>query len=82
MKPVDVKETLTDASRHSLGTSKTVVGDGAVHGGIAWRYPQYGTSAQNFNDAAGPGTGIVAPTGASWSGGSWSGASSSGSGWS
>ena len=39
-------------------------------------------SEQRFETAAGPGTGIVAPTGATWSGGTWSGATWSGGTWS
>ncbi|MCP3854033.1 MAG: S8 family serine peptidase [Actinomycetia bacterium] len=78
MTPTDLKRTLTRASRSTAG--KVVVGAGAIHGGIAWRNPRTGT--QDHDKAAGPGTGIVAPTGSTWSGGGWSGSTWSGSTWS
>jgi serine protease AprX len=38
-------------------------------------------SAQKYEPAAGPGTGIMAPTGATWTGGQWSGATWTGATW-
>ena len=58
------------------------IGNGVVQGGKSWNNPQYGATAPTFERAAGPGKGIVAPTGATWSGGAWSGATWSGATWS
>ncbi|MCP4307131.1 MAG: S8 family serine peptidase [bacterium] len=81
MKPVELKQTLKSASRTSM-SNEAIMGEGAIHGGIAWRQPSHGASAQSHRTAAGPGTGIATPTGATWSGGTWSGTSWSGATWS
>ena len=57
-------------------------GDGVVQGGKSWNRPQFDTPKQNHSRAAGPGKGIVEPSGATWSGGGWSGATWSGATWS
>jgi serine protease AprX len=82
MTPDELKETLTSASNSALNISETIIGQGVLSGARAWRYPEYGASPQNHATAAGAGTGIVAPTGATWSGGTWSGATWSGATWS
>ncbi len=58
------------------------IGEGVVQGGKSWNNPQYSPSVPTYERAAGPGKGIVVPTGATWSGGKWSGATWSGATWS
>ena len=58
------------------------IGKGVVQGGKSWNNPQFSTPAPTYERAAGHGKGIVAPTGATWSGGGWSGATWSGATWS
>jgi serine protease AprX len=80
--PADLKGTLMDASRTVLPVSDTIVGEGAIHGGIAWNNPDYDVQDQTHPTAAGPGSGITTPSGGTWSGGTWSGSTWSGSTWS
>ncbi|MCP4845730.1 MAG: S8 family serine peptidase, partial [Actinomycetia bacterium] len=83
MTPVELKQTLMEASRTSMYQyGEAILGEGAIHGGIAWNNPRYGAATQTHPNAAGPGTGIATPTGATWSGGTWSGTSWSGATWS
>ena len=81
MEPVELKQTLMAASRTSM-SHETLMGEGAIHGGIAWKNPRYGAPTQTHSTAAGPGTGLATPPGATWSGGTWSGATWSGATWS
>ena len=82
LSPADLKETLMDASRTSTGVGSHIMGEGAIHGGIAWNNPDYDASNQTHPKAAGAGTGITTPSGATWSGGTWSGGTWSGATWS
>ncbi len=78
----DVKDTLVDTTEHDLGFGPHVVGTGMLDTEDAWQYPDWTNNHQQHAPAAGPGTGIVAPTGATWSGGTWSGGTWSGATWS
>ncbi|MGI9615596.1 MAG: S8 family serine peptidase [Acidimicrobiales bacterium] len=80
--PDEMKATLLASAITRLSGAEDQIGAGVVRGGVAWTSQQYGATAQNHPAAAGPGTGIVAPTGNSWSGGEWSGNSWSGNSWS
>jgi serine protease AprX len=82
LSPADLKQTLMDASRTSTGITSRIMGEGAIHGGIAWNNPDYYAPDQTHPTAAGAGTGIATPTGATWSGGTWSGGTWSGATWS
>ena len=81
MTPDEVKETLVETTEHDLGYGSHIVGSGMIDTEDAWQYPHYGAD-QNHPTAAGAGTGIVTPTGSTWSGGTWSGSTWSGSTWS
>lgn len=81
--PVDLKSTLISSAITRLSPKPVdSIGAGVIRGGVAWQNLANGTAPQNHSRAAGPGTGIVAPTGATWSGGGWSGATWSGATWS
>jgi serine protease AprX len=81
--PAELKATLEFGAISALAPVPVDrIGDGVIQGGKARNNPQYGEAPQNHPKAAGPGTGIVAPTGATWSGGGWSGATWSGATWS
>ncbi len=76
----DLKATLmggTDALRFE---EEIKAGEGFVDAAKAAGNPV--TDTQNHATAAGEGTGIITPTGATWSGGTWSGATWSGATWS
>ncbi len=57
-------------------------GHGLIDGDTLRKPPKANTPAQSFPTADGPGSGIVTPTGSTWSGGGWSGSTWSGSTWS
>ena len=58
-------------------------GAGAIDGAASVVYGRpYAVSPQSHTKAAGAGTGIATPTGATWSGGTWSGGTWSGATWS
>jgi len=78
--PDSVKATLLGNSASKVEAKPQVIGHGAAHGTSALNRIQKGY--QKYEPAAGAGTGIVAPTGATWSGGEWSGATWSGATWS
>jgi serine protease AprX len=81
--PVGLKATFEFGSITRLSPVPVLtIGEGVVQGGKSWNNPQYSTPAPTYERAAGPGKGIVAPTGATWSGGGWSGATWSGATWS
>jgi serine protease AprX len=81
--PPDMKATLQGGAITALDPAPVAtIGVGVVQGGKAWNNPRYDTVAQTHSRAAGPGSGIVAPSGATWSGGTWSGATWSGATWS
>ncbi|MDH4170911.1 MAG: S8 family serine peptidase [Acidimicrobiia bacterium] len=74
----DLKATLERGAR-SLNTAGPIKsGDGRVRRD----WPRFDSPTQDFTRAAGAGTGIVTPAGATWSGGGWSGATWSGATWS
>ncbi len=77
----EVKETLVETTEHDLGYGAHVVGTGMIDAEDAWEYPEYG-NVQQHPSASGKRYGIVAPTGATWSGGGWSDTSWSGATWS
>jgi serine protease AprX len=80
--PDEMKATLENSALTRLSGVDDQLGEGIVRGGVAWQNQAYGAAEQDFDRAAGPGTGIAAPTGATWSGGTWSGATWSGATWS
>jgi len=57
-------------------------GQGVISANKAEKERDTEDSQQEYKPAAGRGTGIMAPTGATWTGGSWSGATWSGATWS
>ncbi len=63
-----------ESSRHE--------GEGHLNGDATVWAKASGSEPQEFRPAAGEGTGILAPSGATWSGGTWSGATWSGATWS
>jgi serine protease AprX len=77
----ELKATLANTSL-TASNDHAKIGDGVIRGGVAWQNAEYGAPAQNHPAAAGEGTGIVTPTGSTWSGGTWSGSTWSGSTWS
>ena len=78
-----VKDTITYQAMEMKDFTSRSAGDGHLDGPDPFAHGVR-TSArpQNHTRAAGAGTGIVAPTGATWSGGGWSGATWSGATWS
>ena len=77
-----VKHTLIDTTMGFEGGGNAIkVGNGFIDGYDSASHPRK-ASPQTYTPAAGNGTGIVAPSGNSWSGGSWSGNSWSGNSWS
>ncbi len=82
MTPDEMKATLEASALTRLTGVGNRIGAGVVRGGIAWTNGHFGVPAQDHPRAAGPGTGIATPTGATWSGGTWSGATWSGATWS
>ena len=77
----DVKATLLAGSRN-LAAPVVRGGEGYVDGQKSTNNLQYFSPDQHHEPAAGGDTGIVAPSGATWSGGTWSGATWSGATWS
>ncbi|MEM8904451.1 MAG: S8 family serine peptidase, partial [Actinomycetota bacterium] len=77
----DVKATLL-AGTGLLDEPPSRAGVGYVDGELASSNLRYMSPDQHHDRAAGPGTGVVSPSGATWSGGTWSGATWSGATWS
>ncbi|MEM9465550.1 MAG: S8 family serine peptidase [Actinomycetota bacterium] len=80
MTPDEVKETLASSSEHDLGFGSHIVGNGMIDVEGAWEDPEFGRT-QRHDRAAGRGTGIVAPSGATWTGGQWAGGQWAGATW-
>ncbi len=80
--PDQVKATLLSSAIKLELASTIKEGHGILNGDDLRGLPATNVVVQIFPDAAGPGTGIVIPTGSTWSGGTWSGATWSGSTWS
>ncbi len=78
--PDELKATLVNTSL-TASDDEPKIGAGVVRGGVAWQNPEHGTAPQNHPRAAGSDTGIVAPTGATWTGGQWAGATWTGATW-
>ncbi len=79
--PEQVKESIEyRADSISSGTSRD--GEGLIDDNTLDYSPRTSVTPQNHPRAAGVGTGIATPTGATWSGGGWSGATWSGATWS
>jgi serine protease AprX len=77
-----IKHTVTATTMGFEGGGNAIkVGHGFIDGRTSASRPEKATP-QTHKPAAGDGTGIVAPSGNSWSGGSWSGNSWSGNSWS
>ncbi len=77
-----LKETLRREAETSLTYPEAAIGNGVIDAEDAWERPVFKVAASSHQPAAGPGTGLLAPTGATWSGGTWSGATWSGATWS
>jgi len=77
-----LKETLRRNTETDLDFGPEAIGTGVIDAEDAYEDPKYDRPPQSFDPAAGQGTGIVEPTGATWSGGEWSGATWSGATWS
>ncbi len=80
--PDQVKATIETGSWELPLIGDDRQGDGHIDGSSAFGAPVTWQPAQSFPSASGPGTGIIAPTGSTWSGGTWSGSTWSGSTWS
>jgi len=78
----ELKETLLAEAETSLDYGARAIGNGVIDAEDAWERPVFGASAPSHPRAAGPGTGLMAPSGATWSGGTWSGGTWSGATWS
>jgi len=76
----DLKAQLIDSADALRRQPEVQAGDGLVDGRAAMYNSS--TSTQNHVRATGGSSGLVAPTGATWSGGTWSGATWSGATWS
>ncbi|MEM8905548.1 MAG: S8 family serine peptidase [Actinomycetota bacterium] len=79
--PDRLKWTIVKDAESVAGYTKDDQGRGHVEGWDSIE-GQAGNKVYRHDRAAGPGTGIVTPTGATWSGGTWSGATWSGATWS
>ncbi len=79
--PDQVKHTISHFA-DSIERGQTLDGEGLVDNDTADKSPVTWGTPQSHLKAAGPGTGIVIPTGSTWSGGTWSGSTWSGSTWS
>lgn len=81
--PDEVKASIERQSFNLDGIAATRQGDGHLDGSASvGNWPTTWLPEQSFTPAAGGQSGIVVPTGATWSGGSWSGATWSGATWS
>ncbi len=78
----ELKETLRRNTETELGFGESAIGTGVIDAEDAYERPHYDVDAQAHPRAAGPGSGLMAPTGATWSGGTWSGATWFGATWS
>ncbi|MGI9612868.1 MAG: S8 family serine peptidase [Acidimicrobiales bacterium] len=80
LSPDQLKATLSRTAR-DLMDGKDRDGQGVVNGRNAEYQLDINDAEQNYEPAAGPGTGIIAPSGATWTGGEWSGATWTGATW-
>jgi serine protease AprX len=81
--PDQVKDTIETRSFGLEGTNKRRMGEGHINGKkVLTRSPITNGAPHDFANAAGPGTGVLTPSGATWSGGTWSGGTWSGATWS
>ncbi len=79
----EVKDTITEQAMEMEDFDVERAGYGHLDGPDPFAHGvRTSAGPQNHSRAAGSGTGIVAPTGATWSGGEWSGATWSGATWS
>ncbi|MGI9612693.1 MAG: S8 family serine peptidase, partial [Acidimicrobiales bacterium] len=78
----ELKATLIEEAETDLDFGPSAIGNGVIDAEDAWEEPVFGVDAPSHPHAAGPGTGLSAPTGSTWSGGTWSGSTWSGSTWS
>ena len=78
----ELKKTLLREAETDLDFAASAIGKGVIDAEDSWEEPRFGVVAPSHPRAAGPGTGLMAPTGATWSGGTWSGATWSGATWS
>ncbi len=76
----DLKETLRHSADKLVDESGPTAGKGVIDPANGIRKPE--DNNQEHTEADGAGSGIVTPTGATWSGGTWSGATWSGGTWS
>ncbi len=80
--PDQLKATLSRTAEALPQEDSHKAGDGMVSGNKAEKELLIANATQTHTPAAGGETGIVTPTGGTWSGGTWSGATWSGSTWS
>ncbi len=81
LSPDELKATMTRNAIDS-GDSATKEGNGRLSGNKAEKELDISSATQNHHAAAGAGSGITSPSGATWSGATWSGATWSGATWS
>ncbi|MEO1060575.1 MAG: S8 family serine peptidase [Actinomycetota bacterium] len=79
--PDRLKYTIVKDAESVRGFGRSDAGNGHVEGWDSIE-GQAGNRTQYHDHAAGPGTGLATPSGATWSGGTWSGATWSGATWS
>ncbi|MCP4227161.1 MAG: S8 family serine peptidase, partial [Actinomycetia bacterium] len=72
LSPDELKATMTRNAIDS-GDSATKEGNGRLSGNKAEKELDISSATQNHHAAAGAGSGITSPSGATWSGGTWSG---------
>ena len=80
LSPDQVKATMT-RSASDLWTPAVRDGHGVLRGYTAGTRLDIKNADQDYPAAGGPGTGIVLPSGATWTGGRWSGATWTGATW-
>ncbi|MGI9597195.1 MAG: S8 family serine peptidase, partial [Acidimicrobiales bacterium] len=77
----ELKETLRRNTETALDFGERAIGTGVIDAEDAYEDPK-SAQPQSHQRATGNGSGLAAPTGATWSGGTWSGATWSGATWS
>ena len=69
----ELKANLVNEAETDLNYGPDAIGNGVIDAEDSWELVQFGAPTQSHPRAAGTGTGLTAPTGATWSGGTWSG---------
>ncbi len=78
----ELKVNLIKEAETDLDYGPAAIGHGVIDAEDSWELVGFGAPPQVYHPAASVRTGLLAPTGATWSGGTWSGATWSGATWS